>query len=342
MRLALTVLCLSIQAVWAQDVVSVRAGLIHYLEGTVTLDGKPISDTAREKLFSQFPEVKEQSVLATTEGRAEVLLSPGIVLRVGEDSSIRMLSNKLSDTRVELTAGRAVLTVDELIKGGSAVTISVGEAQFRPLRTGVYHISAAGPAELLVYDGQAEVTMGSTKKAVKRGNAQSLEQAQAARRFDPEAGDALLRWARRRSGYLAMANVSAAKSAMDSGYDLTHSMWRWNPYFGMFTYLPYRGVACSSFFGYCYYSPVRVYSAIYQPAPVFGGGGTQPGFGGPRYGYDPDRGYTTSSQRTYGDYNPPPATAGPAAAAAPAAPAPSPRTSEGAVSRGGEGGGRSQ
>jgi len=336
MRLA-TAALLACASLFGQDVVSVRAGLLHYLEGEVMLDGKPVADTPRQKLFSRFDEVKEQSVLATREGRVELLLAPGVVLRLGEDSSIRMLSNKLTATRLELSSGRAVLTVDDLLKDASPVLL-VRDAAIRPLRTGVYAVSAAEPAELMVYDGQAEVSAGGAKKTVKRGVAQSLDQPELARKFDVETGDALLRWARRRAGYLAMANVSAAKSAVDAGYDLTSSLWRWNPYFGMFTYLPYRGAACNSFFGYCYYSPQRIYAAIYQPAPVFGGGSTG-GFGGPRYGYNPDLGYTTSSQRTYADYSPP-AAASPAPAVS--GPAPSPRSSEGAVGRGGEGGGRSQ
>ena len=63
---------------------------------------------------SQFGEVKEKMVLRTAEGRAEVLLPPGVFLRMGETASFRMISNRLIDTRIELLTGSAVVEIDDL------------------------------------------------------------------------------------------------------------------------------------------------------------------------------------------------------------------------------------
>ena len=79
-----------------QSVISARSGLVHYVEGQVTIDDKAV-----DVKYSQFPEVKENQVLKTEDGRAEVLLNPGVFLRVAENSSFRMVSNRLTDTRVE-------------------------------------------------------------------------------------------------------------------------------------------------------------------------------------------------------------------------------------------------
>jgi hypothetical protein len=317
----------------AQEVVSARAGLIHYIEGAVAVDGKAVDEVERTSLFSRPQEVKEGQVLATGLGRAEVLLSPGVVLRVGEESAFRMISNKLDDTRVELLRGAVVLTVDDLLKENK-VTLRSGNGTLTPQKAGVYRITAGESPEVMVYDGKIEVVVNDERSVIKKGRAASLANAEMSRKFDTEEGDPLLRWAERRSGYLALANVSAAKSMLDAGnYSGLSPMWRWNPFFGMWTYIPARSMACNGFWGYCYYNPGRIYSVIYRPAPVFAG--SDSGFDGPRYGYNRDYGYTTSSSRVYGGYS----QSAPAASAAPSAPAASPRSAESSVGRGGAGGG---
>jgi len=320
---------------WGQDVVSARAGLIHYLEGSVYLDGNLIEQTPATKLFSRFPEVKQQQILRTDMGRAEILLSPGAVLRVGEESSIRMISSRLVDTRFEVVSGSAVVDISELQKENE-VTVLVGGSTVQLKKSGLYRFST-NPALVMVYDGQADVIADDVKKTIKRGNTAVLEGELVASKFDTDKGDSLLRWSVRRSGYLALANVSAAKSLIDSGYGWSGG-WRYNPYFGMYTFIPARGVACSSFTGMCFYSPQRIYSVFYRP--VF-----QPrynaGFGnsGVRYGYDSSQGYSTASQRSYGGFSPGASrSAGAPAAAAPAPSAGGVRGAEGAVGRGSSGG----
>src|SRR5712664_4112631 len=82
--------------VLAQSVISAHSGLIHYVEGRVLLDGKPV-----EVKLTAFPELKEKMELRTEDGRAEVLLNPGVFLRLGENSAVRMVTNKLSDSQME-------------------------------------------------------------------------------------------------------------------------------------------------------------------------------------------------------------------------------------------------
>ncbi len=70
-----------------------------------------------EPKAGQFPNIKENEVFRTTEGMAEVLLTPGVFLRLGENSSIRMISSKLTDTRVEVLNGSAMVECDDLAEG---------------------------------------------------------------------------------------------------------------------------------------------------------------------------------------------------------------------------------
>src|SRR5215469_5031803 len=87
-------------AAMAQQAISARSGMVHYIEGKVYAGDQPI-----EEKFGNFPQVKESQVLKTEEGRAEVLLTPGVFLRVGEHSSFRMITNRLIDTRLEFLSG---------------------------------------------------------------------------------------------------------------------------------------------------------------------------------------------------------------------------------------------
>jgi hypothetical protein len=112
-------------------------------------------------------------------------------------------------------------------------------------------------------------------------------------KFDPKVGDSLYRWARRRAEYLAMANVSAARTLWQDGRAWRTSGWMWNPYFGMFTYLPYRGVY-RSFWGYQFWSPREVY-IVFQPPRVASSGGWDAS-----RSYNPSLGYHTMGQTSAG------------------------------------------
>src|SRR5258706_5131600 len=101
MRYGRAMLCVMFcgSAAWAQSVISAHSGVVHYVEGEVTIDGAAVHPK-----FAEFPDVKDGQVLATEEGRVEVLLTPGVLLRMAENSSVRMLSNALADTRIEVVS----------------------------------------------------------------------------------------------------------------------------------------------------------------------------------------------------------------------------------------------
>src|ERR1700728_453059 len=138
---------------WGQSAISAHSGMIHYVDGTVLLEGQPV-----EQKFGEFPEVKNDQVLQTQEGRAEVLLTPGVFLRVAENSSFKMLSNRLSDTALEVLAGSTLIEVDELLKDNS-ITVRYKDATISLSKRGLYRIDAEA-SRLRVYDGDAEAIYG--------------------------------------------------------------------------------------------------------------------------------------------------------------------------------------
>jgi len=260
-------------ALQAQSVISAHSGTVHYVEGKVLLNDQEISPR-----FGEFPAMDNGAVLKTTaEGRVEVLLVPGAILRLGESSSIRMVSNSLTDTRVELQSGKAVVECDEIIKG-DAVTLIVGGKPVSLLQNGIYEATSK-PAAVQVYKGEATLLNDGQLTMVKRGHELLAGNAVTAQKFDDNATDDLYNWSSRRSGYLALANVSAARTAGDSygsyaglgtGFGYMAGGWMWNPAFGMFTMVPMDGMLYSPF-GYGYFSPGTVYYAPYYYGGAAGG-----------------------------------------------------------------------
>lgn len=258
-------LVISVVALKAQAVISARSGVVQYLEGTVTLDG-----TTLVPKIAEFPEVKRGQVLAAEEGRAEVLLTPGVFLRVAENSSFRMVSNALSDTRVEVLTGSVLVEAGDLLEN-NAVRFIVGESQISLPRSGIYRIDA-NPARLRVIDGRAVVTNETSEKqkpvTAKKGTSVDLSSSVLAQnKFDPKETDPFYRWSSRRASYVAAANVTASRVAgrsysAGSGF-LGRSSWYWNPYFGMYTFMPGSGISFSPF-GHPYYGP-GVFTTFYIP-----------------------------------------------------------------------------
>jgi hypothetical protein len=258
----------------AQSVISAKSGVIHYVEGRVYLN-----DQLVDTKFGQFPDIKENQVLRTEEGRVEVLLTPGVFLRLGEQGAMRLVTNRLIDTRLELLSGEAVVEADELLKD-NGVTIVYKDYAVQVQKRGVYRFDSE-PARLRVYDGVALVDLNGKTQEVKEGHALAMDGELRVASFDKKDTDELYRWGAHRSEYIAMANVSAAKMVADSGAYVGTGGWFLNPYYGMYTFLPGFGFGMDPFlnpYGFGLYSPFNVYSYIYS-LPYYGGY-YSPGTGG--------------------------------------------------------------
>jgi len=280
---------LAVGSASAQYVISSHSGVIQYVEGRAFLGDKPV-----EPKFGQFPDIKENQEFRTEDGRAEVLLTPGVFLRIGENGSIRMLSTRLTDTRVEVLSGSAIVESNEIPKD-NAIELVYKKDSIRLQKQGLYRLDTE-PARLEVFEGEAVVNDPSGQLTLHAGKMTNLGAVLMAENFDRKADDqdALYRWSDRRASYVAQANVASAASASSSGYGnyggygfggLGYGLgytgydptflggWAFNPMFGMYTYMPYSGFGYSPF-GYTYYSPATV-----AYAPFYGGSGYSYGGG---------------------------------------------------------------
>jgi hypothetical protein len=134
-----------------QSVISTHSGVVHFFEGAVYLGDQPL-----ESHLGKFSTIPQGGELRTEKGRAEVLLTPGVFIRMGERSTIRMVANELSDTRVELLAGSAVVDSAEPASGTS-VELLHKNWSVHFLDQGVYRINS-DPPHLWVLQGKAEVS----------------------------------------------------------------------------------------------------------------------------------------------------------------------------------------
>jgi len=264
LRRAAVVLTLVVPAAWAQAVISAHSGMVNYVEGDVRLLGQPV------KLDGAiFPDVKIGQTLSTQAGHAEVLLTPGVFLRLDRNSSFRMVSNKLTDTRVEILSGSALVEADEILKD-NRVAVKMGDAETVMLKNGLYHFNADA-GQVRTFTGKAEVSDGSNSTELKGGRTLLVGSSLTPDKFDRNKSKGeLYLWSEQRDYRLALANISAARVTNSKGF--TNSLWAWDPWMGMFTFLPRSGYIYSPF-GIPWYSPATVW-VVFRPAtPSYGYGG---------------------------------------------------------------------
>jgi hypothetical protein len=241
---------------------------LNYVEGTVKLDGELLSSKSVGSA-----EVGTGQVLETERGKAEMLLTPGVFLRLGDSSAVRLDSPGLTDTRVAILRGEAMVEVTELYKENHLQVADAG-ANTMLEKKGLYAFEA-NPGSVSVYDGEAKVTDGDRHLTAKKGKEVVFTNgALQISKFDRNVHDDLYNWSNVRSEYLSEAAVQSARTYVVNTGGWFGGGWYWNPWFGMYSFLP-GDVFLYSPFGWGFYSPRFVYYA----APLYGGAR----YGGGRY-----------------------------------------------------------
>lgn len=240
-----------------QQMISARAGLLNHLEGNALLNGYQIMVKPGE-----FPQMKEGDTFRSDAGHQEVLLGPGVFLRLGDNSRFRLVSAQLTGTRVDFQAGSAVIECAGQPKHAH-LSLTFQKAMVSILKDGVYRLDS-DPGQLEVYAGEARVLEGGRTQTVGKDRRLVLDGASVPGKFDDQADDALYQWAKRRSEYLAAANGSAAAYVRLSGVSYASSSWVWNPSYKAYTFLPPSG-SWRNLWGFEYHSPaggaVRAFGA---------------------------------------------------------------------------------
>lgn len=249
-----------------------RPGTVNYVEGAAYLDGQQVTDKSVGNT-----DLNPGQVLATQQGKAEILLTPGVFLRLDDNSAVKMISPDLTHTQVELEHGRAGVEVDEIYPQNNLDILDAGVST-QLIKNGYYEFNADQPTAM-VFDGKAAVLVGDGKYRVVKShhelalvagpNDKPLAKEKPAD-FDVNAAskDDLYNWNSLRSQYLAEANNQIAGEYV--GGPGFAPGWYWDPYMWDYTFLG-AGPFYSPF-GWGFY-------------PFGWGGGWYGGWHGGRWGY---------------------------------------------------------
>ena len=255
-----------------QSVISARSGVIHFFEGSVYLRDQPL-----EPHPGKFTMLAQGDELRTAQGSAEVLLTPGVFLRIGKQGAIRMVANNLADTRVELLAGSAIIGSDKPT-ANTSVTLICRKWKVHFLREGTYRIDSE-PPRLWVEQGKAEVSAEGTALpvSVEQGMDLPLAEVLVPEQSINEPSDELSDWSKGRSESISTDNAIAAKISDDPTLAATSPSGT-----GTLTYFPFLGLAPPGL------GLSRLYNSFSNPYSPFAP--YQPGFNSiylPGYTYQP-------------------------------------------------------
>lgn len=273
---------------YGQNANPASPGTLNYIEGQATFNGQQLSSQSVGHTV-----VARNHSISTQKGKAEVLLTPGVFLRLGADTTVTMISPDLTRTEVQLVQGRADVEVDELHKE-NLLLVDLPNGQAHLSKKGLYAFDASN-STVKVFDGEAQVFPGADLNTnikpikVKGGHQIALngEPGKPAHFDKDSAKDDLYQWSSLRSQYLGEANVKLAETYAGRADFYPGWYWAGGP-FG-YTWLPGNGLLWSPF-GYGFYSPYYV-----------GGGGFIYGGGYGSGFYSPwNRGYGYYGGRPYG------------------------------------------
>ena len=240
--------------------VSAKPGAVNYIQGEVTVNGDPVWTSNLKSTF-----LGANDVIAVKHGRAEVLLTPGVFLRLGDDSQVRMIKPSLVETRLEIVSGESMVEVDDLVPGSGLEILDHGSSTTL-VKTGLYRFTDRSIATL---EGKAQVEVGDRKLDLKKNKEVQLDDAKlAAGKLDLDRGDDLYAWSNTRAQYNAAATYAGSRQAYDAGgygySSFSSPGWYWNSPFNSYMWMPGNGAFYSPF-GWGFYGP-----GVVQYAPVIG------------------------------------------------------------------------
>ena len=246
---------------------SAAPGALNYVEGSARLDGQPVTQT---QVGSPAATLQPGQVLSTADSRAEMLLTPGVYLRLGHNSAVRMISPDLTNTAVAVERGHVDVEVDQLFPQNQ-IHILLDRVPVQLVKTGIYEFNANRDT-VLVFDGMA-VAMRPNEKWIKVKDHHALDVADLATakptsfNADAQEQSGLYRWSSLRSDYLSEDNQQVA--GMYAG---GAPGWYWDPYAFDYTFMGPYG----------FYSP---FGWGFAPLGWGGWGWGGWGWGGPGYFY---------------------------------------------------------
>jgi hypothetical protein len=258
----------------SQYLVSAKAGAVNIVDGDASFKrGKSDWDTliAGDELRAG------DAVKTGSDGRVEVLLSPGSFLRLAGDSEFLFSSTSVYNLRLKVVTGSIIVEASAV---ESPIIVNAGQSRFSIVRNGVYRFTTEnGHAVATVRKGRllfADNTVKDGKKIVVLAGGTPMITS-----FDKKAEDEFDTWSRDRAKTLIAANRKLSERTIrrSLSWGGGGNLWLYDPFFRTYTFLP---------FGYGYNSPYgggyRTCNPYYNPWRNNPNGGTIGGGSGSGYG----------------------------------------------------------
>ena len=250
----------------AWGAIPAHPGMLNYVEGQASINGQQV--TSKQVGTA---EVEQGQTIETGSGKAEVLLTPGVFIRLGNNSAVRFDTEGLTATQVEVVHGTAMVEATDL-KEHNNIQIADHGSITTLEKNGLYEFDAT-KGNVEVYNGKAQVRENDRTVDLKQGKMTQTAVLKTEKFDRKDDSDDLYRWSDLRSQYLSEASASSARTYLSGGSGWAGGGWYWNPAYSFYSYLPGDGFLYSPF-GYGFFSPFG-YSGYYG-----GYGGYYPRGGG--------------------------------------------------------------
>jgi hypothetical protein len=175
-----------------------EAGLVYSLEGSAVTGAQKGATPPRLPIL-----LGRDNFLRTDAGKAEMFLGVGVVARIADNSSLRMIDTRASGPVVALEEGTLLVEVADSAEG-APLRVRVGDSMTELLKAGVYEFDATA-GSLSVYGGESSTAVAGTVTRAKEAQRVNLQQPAPLGRFDLKAQDALFKWSARRSFVLLLS-----------------------------------------------------------------------------------------------------------------------------------------
>ncbi len=262
---------------------------LNFVQGQATLDGQPVTTS-----LTGTPRILHPGeTLATEDGTADVMLVPGSLLRLGQNTTVQIVAGSNSRAEARITGGHANVAVNALAPNG-LLLVDIPNGQTQLLKRGLYTFDV--PSETArVFNGEALAFPGSdtgsnVKSAKVKDDHEVLFGGNRLHpvKFDTEvAQNDLLPWTgpqeAHADGYYGL--TSAGEGAVSNAGYLAPADYGYSPYalgLGFGLGYPY-GYGFGSGYGFGY--PFGFGYGYGYPFGFYGGGYGYGGFGYGGYGY---------------------------------------------------------
>jgi len=229
------VLMMQVAGASTQFLVSTKAGLVNYVQGSATVKAATVAKPGN-------------MIMTGADGAVEILLNPGSYLRMGANTKVVLDKVDLYDIALRILEGSAVIEANGFNKD-LPLHVTTSDLKMEIIKDGIY----------LFADGKVVVVDGKIRDAGNglvygKGYQISDDQGYRAQKVKTFTTGLEL-WSQQRDALIAQANFNVARSLQNTQnlpFGSLLDVWLWYPLYGSFIYMP--GGRYHSPYGYSYYS----------------------------------------------------------------------------------------